>query len=84
MDSIKDLINGIGTYLPFFATVAQKPQINVTRIIEALLIAILAGAFSAYITMEKIDLRMDILEKKVDKIYNDVYKPQITGKVPGV
>lgn len=64
-------------YIPFITMTmgGKNPHLNFSRIVEAVIIAIVAGGLSAYITVQKIDLKLSYLEQKVDKIYSDVYKP---------
>ena len=65
-------------YIPFLAMTRPEggPQLNFSRIVEAVIIAIVAGGLSAYITVQKIELKLTYLEQKVDKIYTDVYAPK--------
>ena len=80
MEHLKFLLDhNILPCLPFFMSVSSKTQVNVSRIIEAIIIAILAGSLSAYMTLQNIELRMMMIEEKVDKIYTDIYKPHIGG-----
>lgn len=71
------MIDRIMEYIPFLAVTSggRVPHLNFSRIIEAVIIAIVAGALSAYITVQKIEIKLDYIEKKVDKIYADVYTP---------
>jgi len=64
-------------YVPFLAMVSTKKPQFTTRILEAVIIAVLAGVMSGYVTMNLLEYRMSAIEKKVDKIYNDVYKPTL-------
>jgi len=65
-------------YIPFLAMTQprERPHLNFSRIVEAVIIAIVAGGLSAYITVQKIELKLTYLEQKVDKIYTDVYAPK--------
>lgn len=68
-------------YMPFLMTIGGKnPHLNFSRIVEAVIIAIVAGGLSAYITVQKIELKLSYLEQKVDKMYSDVYKPSWSHK----
>ena len=71
------MIDRILDYIPFLAMTqtGKGPHLNFSRIIEAVVIAIIAGTLSAYITVQKIELKLSYIEQKVDKIYSDVYKP---------
>jgi len=57
-----------------------KPRVNTTRIIEAIVIAAIVGAIASYTTLNVISWRLDMLERKVDKIYQDIYKPFMGDK----
>lgn len=46
----------------------QQIRFNLTRIVEALIIAIVSGIFSGYIALQKIEVKMDLLMKQVDKV----------------
>jgi len=70
------MIDRILEYIPFFAMTTGRPHLNFSRIVEAVIIAIVAGGLSAYITVQKIELKLTYLEQKVDKIYTDVYAPR--------
>ena len=65
-------------YIPFVAMTQRggSAHLNFSRIVEAVIIAIVAGGLSAYITVQKIELKLTYLEQKVDKIYTDVYAPK--------
>ena len=69
------MIDRLLEYVPFVVLSTGKPHLNFSKIAEALIIAIVAGGLSAYITVQKLDLRLQYLEGKVDKLYSDVYKP---------
>ncbi len=61
-------------YVPFVGLAFGKHGSNpfFTRIIEAIIIAIFAGYISSQITLAVMEVRMASVEKKVDKIYNDI------------
>mgnify|MGYP001575115619 CR=1 FL=1 len=62
--------------LPFMLmTLDGKPHINKTRIIESIIYAVVGGLFSGYVAVKVIEVKIDVLEKKVDKIYMDIYRP---------
>lgn len=67
-------------YIPFFGMVlggGKNGKQLITRLTEAVIIAVMAGYISSYITLKVIEIRMDSVEVKVDKIFNDIYKPVI-------
>ena len=63
-------------YMPFIALVNGKITINGTRILEALIISIVGGALAAYITVAKLEVRMQNIEKKLERIERDFYTPR--------
>ena len=52
-----------------------KPHINKTRIIESIIYAVVGGLFSGWVAVKVIEVKLNMLEKKVDKIYSDIYRP---------
>jgi len=79
IEHIKDIINHLPVnHLPFLmVNTDNKIKLNSNRIIEAIIIAIIAGLFSGYVSVQKMDIRLISLEHKVDKMFNDIYKPKI-------
>ena len=63
--------------IPFMTLVEGAPQLNVTRIIEALIIAAVAGTLSAYVTMKEIDTKVVSLTSMVEKIDSRIYEHRI-------
>lgn len=49
--------------------------IRLQRVFEALIIAAISGVVAGYLTMQKMEIRLDYMEKKIDRMYEDVYKP---------
>ena len=74
--------------LPFMSfTAGGGVGLNKARLTEALIIAVIAGGFSAYISnkvqevkLEYIEAQLERVEIKVDKIYTDIYKPHPAHK----
>ena len=66
-------------YIPFIGMVAGDKNNNpfVTRIVEAVIIAMLAGYVSGKVTLAQIEVRLDSVETKVSKIFDDIYRPSI-------
>lgn len=78
MDWIHNWINNALGHLPFFILgINGKPKINTTRIIESIIYAVVGGLLSSYVTLRVLEYKMSEIEKKVDRIYNDIYKPYI-------
>lgn len=75
------MLDKIESFVPFLLSVNGKTSINIDRVIEAIIIGVLAGFIGAYITVAKMEVRMEKLEKQVDKIYVDIYKPHIPTRV---
>ncbi len=64
--------------IPFMLSVNGKFTVNTGRLLETILIAVLGGFLSAYITVKNLEVRINQLEAKVDKIYSDIYKPSLS------
>jgi hypothetical protein len=71
-------------FIPFMTLVNGKPELNTSRITEAVIIAAICSAMTAYITLQKMEIKFDNLEKdnhriekKVNQIYSDLYKPSL-------
>lgn len=75
-------------YVPFLAMTANgKTTLNVPRILEALIIGAVVGLMASYITVQKLEVKMEAmttrisnLEKKTEKIYGDIYIPHIPNR----
>ncbi len=65
-------------YIPFVAMVNGKITVNTARLVEAAIIAIVTGFLTSYITLAKMEIRVANIEKKIDKIYEDIYAPRFT------
>ena len=79
-DHVRDAMDKLLVGIPFVASINGRPALNYTRIIEALIIAVVAGGLSGYIAVQKLELRMDMIEKKVEKVFNDIYRPRIPAE----
>lgn len=76
MDSIHNWLNNILGHFPFLLmTMDGKPKINATRIIESVIYAVVGGLLSSYVTLKVLDYRMGEVERKMDRMYYDFYKP---------
>lgn len=69
--------------LPFLLVTNGKVQLNTSRIIEAVLIAVIGGAFAGYLAVQKMDVKMQEMEKQVlemkqdmKRFYTDFYIPR--------
>ena len=54
-----------------------KISVNKIRIIESIIYAVVGGLFSGWVAVKVIEVKIDVLEKKVDRIITDFYKPRI-------
>lgn len=73
---MQEYLNHIVGQLPFLCLgIDGKARLNTARIIEAVIIAAIGGLMAGYIAVAKMEVRMDGMEKKVDKIVEDIYKP---------
>lgn len=76
-------------FIPFLATTGGRSKLNATRIIEALIIAAVAGAVSAWANQQVMLERMaslskDIkrLETMVHEMRGDIYAPRLAPEEP--
>ena len=69
------MIDWLILHTPFILAIEGKPKINTSRVIEAVIISLLGGVVAGYIAVQKLEVKVDILTQKVDKIYNDIYRP---------
>ena len=64
--------------LPFFILSTDGHlKINRARIAEAVIIAVIGGLVAGWVSVKQLEVKMDMLQKKVDKIYEDIYKPSM-------
>lgn len=64
-------------YIPFLMLGFDgKIKVNTTRIMEAIIYAVIGGLMSGYISVKIMEIKISELEKKVDKIYSDIYVPR--------
>ena len=86
--SLKDSTWSYLAFIPFLMVVKGSGgyKVNYTRLIEAGIIALITAGLSGYILVQKMDIEMGHLEKtveridkKVDRIIDDIYKPVIGG-----
>lgn len=65
-------------FIPFLmVTGDRRYHINTADIMKTVVIGILTGLLSAYVTVQRLDLRMDQVEKKIEQIQKDFYKPRV-------
>lgn len=69
-------------FMPFLMTVDGRHKVNPTRIIEAIIISLISGAFAGYIALQKMEVKFEGLQTTVSEIKQDVrdirrdfYKP---------
>ena len=68
------------SFIPFLITKENKTNFNYLRLLEAAIIAVVAGILSGYTTVAKLEVRLNKIESQVEKIYTDIYKPIIGGR----
>ena len=62
-----ELFKDVGMAMPFMlATGINPPKMNLQRITEAGLIAIFTALVTSYITVQKLDLKQELTEKRLD------------------
>ena len=65
-------------YIPFLMmTTEGKIKVNTTRILEAIIYAVIGGLMSGYISIKIMQVEIQEIKRKVDKIYEDIYVPRI-------
>lgn len=68
-------------YIPFLMlNFDGKIKVNTTRIMEAVIYAVIGGLMSGYISVEIMEAKLNALEIKVDKIYTDIYRPVLPSR----
>ncbi len=73
-DRLYQILGGI----PFFLLSTDGHlKANKSRIIEAVIISVIGGLVAGWVSVKQMEVKLDILQKKVDKIYEDIYKPNI-------
>lgn len=73
------MITSLIDFIPFLIVQDHRVQFNYTRILEAVIIAVVAGMLSGYTTMKTLEVRIATIESQVSKIYNDIYSPSVGG-----
>ena len=61
-------IEHLFTIVPFFLIVGNKPTINFQRIVEAILIAALAGLFGSYLSVKQMEIKNVYTEKQINRL----------------
>lgn len=61
-------------YIPFLMMVDRRHKINSTRILEAIIIAIIGGAVAGYISFSKMEVRFENMQITVSELKQDVQK----------
>ena len=65
-------------YIPFLMlNFDGKIKVNTTRIMEAVIYAVIGGLMSGYISIKIMQVEIQEIKRKVDKIYEDIYVPRI-------
>lgn len=70
-------------FIPFLMTVEGKRRLNVDQIIQAVIIAVIGGAFAGYIAVQRMEVKLVEVDKSVaelkqdmKKFYSDFYIPR--------
>ena len=75
-----DNLHKIVEWIPFLMVTSQgdkRYHLNYSDIAKTIIIGVLTGLLSAYITVQKIELRLGEVEKKLDRIQYDFYRPRV-------
>ena len=77
-------------YIPFLLLTVHdgktKVGLDFSRIIETIIMAIVLGGLTLYVTTEVLEVKLEGVQvevrevkQKLDQIYRDIYKPSIPG-----
>lgn len=73
MDSFKHIFE----FIPFLITTADKRyHLNYADLTKTIIIGVITGLLSAYVTVQRLDVRMNEVEKKIEQFQKDFYKPR--------
>ena len=62
-------------FIPFLITTTDKRyHLNYADITKTIIIGLITGLLSAYVTVQRLDIRMDEVEKKIEIFQKDFYK----------
>ena len=67
-------------FIPFISmSVAgdRRFHLNYADLTKTIIIGIVTGLLSAYVTVQRLDIRMNEVEKKIDQFQKDFYKPKV-------
>ena len=79
IDDLKNLyhnlppLSGFSDYIPFLCFVDGKAHLNTARITEMLIGAVIIAGISAYILLQVLDAKFDIMERQLTEV-----KAQVT------
>ena len=69
-------------FIPFLmvagASGNRRYHLNMADLTKTIIIGIITGLLSAYVTVQRLDVRMNEVEKKIDMIQKDFYRPQVS------
>lgn len=93
-DSVREVIASIANATPFLGIVGGKVQVETSRIIENLIAVVLGGAFMGFVTLQVLDTKFEYfkdnitaqvekLDKKMEDMYRDIYRPLIPSSKNG-
>ena len=84
-DKVFEVLCNIAQYIPFllviqFSNGDKHIKVNFQRIVEAVLIAVITGVIAtymtSYVTIQKLNLRMNYIESNISKLENKIDKIQ--------
>ena len=76
-----DTIHKVLEFIPFMMVATKggnrRYHLNFADLTKTIIIGIITGLLSAYVTVQRLDVRMNEVEKKIDMIQKDFYKPRV-------
>lgn len=74
-----DNLHRVLEFIPFLMITGERRyHLNMADLTKTIVIGVLTGLLSAYVTVQRLDIRMDQVEKKIEQIQQDFYKPRIS------
>ena len=76
-----DAIHKALEFIPFLMIASsegnRRYHLNMADLTKTVIIGIITGLLSAYVTVQRLDIRMNEVEKKIDIIQKDFYRPRV-------
>ena len=87
---MREAFINIANATPFLGVVGGRVQVDKTKILENLIAVALGGAFMAFVALNVLESKfedfktnisgqVDKIDKKMEQMYRDIYRPSIGG-----